>query len=173
MTAVKRAAHRWTIPVNLVLIAWVTIGRAFVAPDLLWVIGSLMIVAPLLLVMLGATSTLAIVQHRPAEGGLTTPQFWSLAVTWAAVAGFGLFSVTGGLTPLAESPFTSLVGAGALDASEVVADACLYAFGFAYLTLLVLLILGLRGRRERRADRILPPPTTGTTPSDRDNRSPD
>lgn len=150
MIAVRSVAHRWTIPINLLLIAWVTIGRTFIAPDLLWFVGSLLYVAPPLVVLLGVTSTLAIVQHRPDEGGLTGPQFWSLIATWLTVGGFGLFSVTGGRTSFAESPFTGLVGAGALDASAILADACFYGFLPAYLTLLVLLIRGLRGRQSRR-----------------------
>lgn len=148
---VRTMAYRATIPVTLLLIAWVCILRAFLAPDFLWVIGTLMFVAPALAVLLGLTSALAVAQHRPDEGYLTRPQFWSLLATWAAVAGFGLFAVSGGAPPWAESPFTVLVGDGALDFSRAMATGCLYAFGAGYLALLVLLILGLRGRRERRA----------------------
>ncbi len=150
-TGVKAMTYRATIPVTLLLIAWVCVGRAFLAPDFLWVIGALMFVAPALAVLLGPTSALAIAQHRPSEGFLTDPQFWSLLATWATVGGFGLFAVSGGAPPWAESPFTVVVGDGALDLSRTLATGCLYAFVPAYLTLLVLLIRGLRGRRERRA----------------------
>ena len=150
LVRVKTATYRCTVPICLLLIAWVSIARAFVAPDLLWVIGALIFVAPILVVLLGATSVLAVAQHRPAEGFLTTPQFWSLLATWATIAGFGLFAVSGA-GHWAESPFTAVVGNGALAFSSAAANVCLFGFGPAYLSLLVLLILGMGGRRERRA----------------------
>ena len=148
---IRSAAYHWTIPISLLLIAWVTVARAYIAPDLLWVIASLIYLAPLLLVLLGTTTVLAILQHRPAQGHLTNPQFGSLIAIWTAIAGFGLFAPTGGLSPDSASPLTDLVGRGALAASQVLSTICLYGFVVAYLTLLVLLIRGLRGRRERRA----------------------
>lgn len=57
MLGITSAAYRWTIPINLLLIAWVTIARAIIAPDLLWVIGSLLYLAPLLVVLLVRTGS--------------------------------------------------------------------------------------------------------------------
>ena len=53
---IRSATYHWTIPISLLLIAWVTVARAYIAPDLLWVIASLIYLAPLLLVLLGTRS---------------------------------------------------------------------------------------------------------------------
>lgn len=154
----RAVAHLTTIPTNLLLVAWVGIGRTALLPadGPLGVSLTLMVVAPALLLLLGVTSSLAIGQRRGDQGYLTAAQFGPLLVCWLTLAGFGFFLVDaspdGAWTA---SPFTQLTGGQFVRLSDALTVACLYGFVAAYIALLILLIRGLDGARRRRADRDL------------------
>ena len=146
-------AHLATIPVNLLLIAWVGVGRTAFLPDGgdLGVRLTLTVLAPTLTVLLGVTSALAIRQHRPADGYLTAAQVGSLLGCWLALTGFGFFLVdTGPSAAGTASPFTQLAGPGLVVLSDALTVACLYGFVASWIALLILLIRGLRGADRRR-----------------------
>lgn len=155
MTApdIRVVAHLTTIPINLLMIAWVGIGRTAFLPEgsVGGVSLTLTIVAPALAFLLGITSVVAIRQHRPAEGYLTGAQFGSLLGCWLTLLGFGFMLVdTGGDPAGTASPFTRLAGERFVALSDALTVACLYGFVACYLGLLILLIRGLDGAPRRR-----------------------
>lgn len=152
-TDLRVVIHLTTIPVNLLLIAWVGVGRTAFLPDGgdLGVRLTLAILAPTLTVLLAVTSALAIRQHRPADGYLTAAQAGSQLGCWLALAGFGFFLVDAGPSPTGTaSPFTQLAGAVLVVLSDALTVACLYGFVASYIALLILLIRGLPGAGSRR-----------------------
>lgn len=151
---VRVVAHLTTIPINLLLIAWVAIGRTALLPadGAVAVPVTPAVVAPALVVLLGITSVLAIRQHRPDDGYLTAAQFGSLLGCWLTLAGFGFFLVdVGPDATRAASPFTQLAGGRFLVLSDAFTVACLHGFVATYIALLLLLIRGLTGADRRRA----------------------
>ncbi|WP_420122427.1 hypothetical protein [Nakamurella sp.] len=133
-------AHLTTIPMNLLLVAWVGVGRLALVPP--GAAGSaapttLTAVTPALVLLLGLTSALAVRQHRRG-GGLTAPQSAALLGCWGSLAGFGGF-LTEAAAGAPVSPFTQLAGERFASLSDALALACLYGFVAAWITLLVLL----------------------------------
>lgn len=152
---IRVVVHLTTIPINLLLIAWIAVGRIVLLPVDVAAAGTLpltvAIVAPVLAVLLMITTTIAIRQHRPADGYLTAAQLGALTGCWLALTGFGFFLVDAGPGGAgAASPFTQLLGAPLTSLSDALTLACLYGFVAAYITLLILLIRGLDGANERR-----------------------
>lgn len=151
---VRVVAHLTTIPINLLLIAWVAVGRTALLPadGASAVTVTLAMVAPALLVLLGITSVMAIRQHRPHDGYLTGAQFGSLLGCWLTLAGFGFFLVDAGPDGARPaSPFTQLAGDRFVVLSDAFTVACLHGFVATYIALLLLLIRGLAGAERRRA----------------------
>jgi hypothetical protein len=142
-----------TIPVNLLLILWVWMGRALFGAGGWWFLIFMVSVVPVLLLALTATSVLAMVQRRPRETGrLTSAQFWTLSTVWASMLGFGFFIVDFGDSPdSAASAFTQLVGTGSLATSNSLSGIFFVLAIVSYIALLVLLIIGVSGRAERRS----------------------
>ncbi len=150
MTAaeVRVVAHLATIPINALLIAWVAIGRTALLPDGatddLRLTGS--VLAPVLALLLGATSVLAARGRRGHQ--LTGGQFAALAGIWATLAGFGFFLMdTDPTTAAAASPFTEIVGARFAPLSDALALACIHGFVAAYIALLLQLTHARARRR--------------------------
>lgn len=155
---VRVVAYLTTVPVNLLLIVWVGIGRtAFLPTDSTTGVRlTLPIIAPALLVLLGITSALAIRHRRSGGGDLTAAQFGLTLGCWLTQAGFGFFLVDTGPAPgWTASPFTRLTGDRFVALSDALTVACLYGFVAAYIALLILLIRGPDGARGRRAARLL------------------
>ncbi|WP_395725422.1 hypothetical protein [Nakamurella sp.] len=156
LAEVRVVAHLTTMPINLLLIAWVGVGRTALLPadGTAGVPLTLKVVAPALLLLLGVTSAVAIRQRRGDEGCLTPGQFGSLVGCWLALAGFGFFLVDTGLDPAwTASPFTQFTGGQFVALSDALTLACLYGFVAAYIALLSLLIRGLAGARGRTPTR--------------------
>ena len=156
LAEVRVVAHLTTMPINLLLVAWVGVGRTALLPadGTTGVPLTLMVVAPALLLLLGGTSAVAIRQRRGDDGYLTPAQFGSLVGCWLALAGFGFFLVDTGLdTAWTASPFTQLTGGQFVALSDALTLACLYGYVAAYIALLILLIRGLAGARGRTPTR--------------------
>lgn len=150
---IRVVTHLTTIPVNLLLIAWVGVGRAAFLPDATATVRplTLTVITPALIVLLGITTVAAVRQHRPAAGYLTAAQFGSLLGCWLTLAGFGFVLVDDAPDPAGgASPFTELVGDRFVPLSDALTVACLYGFIACYIALLILLIRGLNGARGRR-----------------------
>jgi hypothetical protein len=140
-----RASVLWcSIPLNLLLIAWVWLGRGLFGVEWGWMFIIMMVtVVPALVVLLGLTTVLAYRQPaRPIR--LTAAQCWAQIVIWLAMAAFGLAIVDFDDAGRTESVLSRWFGEGALGVSEVVAKVSTGAAIVAWLTLLVLLLSGWR-----------------------------
>ena len=153
MIAQRNLAYSATIPVSIALIIWVWIGRALFGSGGWWILIFLGSVVPALIVGLTVTTVLARTQHLPKSSGrLTLPQFWALIGLWVSMFGFGLFIVDfGDSKDSYSSAFSRLFGDGTIDASDALSRLFAYSTVLAWVALLVLLILGMQGRAERKA----------------------
>ena len=90
MTNLGRATLLWMIPLNLLLIVWVWIGRIVFGVGGWFFVIFLVSVVPVLLVALTLTTVLAYTQHgRPRS--LTGVQAWAQVLTWFGLLGLGAF----------------------------------------------------------------------------------
>lgn len=153
MIELRNFAYYATIPVNLALIVWVWIGRALFGSGGWWILIFLVSVIPVLAVALTATTVLAMLQHLPKAGGLLTgPQFWALVGTWVSMFGFGFFIVDfGDSKDSYSSAFSQLFGDGVIDVSNGLSGVFFVLAIIAWFALLILLIIGMQGRGERKA----------------------
>lgn len=153
MIELRNFAYYATIPVNLALIVWVWIGRALFGSGGWWIVIFLVSVIPVLAVALTVTTVLAMMQHLPKAGGLLSgPQFWALVGTWLALFGFGFFIVDfGDSKDSYSSAFSQLFGPGVIDVSNALSGIFFVTSIVAWVVLLVLLIIGMQGRSERKA----------------------
>lgn len=151
--ALRNFAYYAMIPANIVLIIWVWIGRALFGSGGWWMLIFLVSVVPVLIAALALTTVLAMVQHLPKPGGLlSTAQFWALAAVWLSMFGFGLFIVDFGDSKESySSAFSQVFGAGTIDASNTLASVFAFSAVAAWVALLVLLLIGMQGRAERKA----------------------
>ena len=149
----RNFAYYATIPVNLALIVWVWIGRVLVGSGGWWILIFLVSVVPVLIVALTVTTVLAMLQRQPkSTGRLTVPQFWALIGVWVSLFGFGLFIVDfGDSTDSYSSAFSQLFGRGVIDVSNALSGVFFVLSLCAWVALLVLLIIGMQGRAERKA----------------------
>jgi hypothetical protein len=149
-TTLGRQALLWMIPLDLLLIGWVWIGRIVFGVGGWVVLIFLISVVPVLLVALVLTTVLAFTQAgRPRA--LTPLQAWAQVVTWLGLVVFGAFVPDFGDTDDSQlSLLTQVFGySDALyDASFVVA---LVGGGVAVVAYVVLLGALLFGRRDARA----------------------
>ena len=152
MISQRNFAFYATIPVNVLLIIWVWIGRAFFGAGGWWILLFLFTVVPVLAVALTVTTILAFTQRQPkATGRLTIGQFWCLIGVWASMFLFGFFVVDFGDTKESErSAFTLFTGRAGLEASNALSVIFFFVTIVGYFGLLVLLITGQQGRRERK-----------------------
>jgi hypothetical protein len=132
--------------VNVLLIAWVWLGRGLFGVEWGWTFIIMMVTAlPALVILLGLTTVLAYRQPgRPIR--LTAAQAWSQIVIWLAMAAFGFAIVDFDDSGRTESVLSRWFGDGALGVSEVVAKVSTGVGLVAWLTLLVLLLAGWRRR---------------------------
>ena len=91
VTKLGRATLLWMIPLNLLLIAWVWIGRIVFGVGGWFFLIFLVSVVPILLIALILTTVLAYTQKgRPRS--LTRVQGWAQLLTWIGMFGFGAFT---------------------------------------------------------------------------------
>ena len=91
MSTLGRQTLLWMIPLNLLLVAWVWIGRVVFGVGGWFLLIYLVSVVPVLLIGLLLTTILAYTQDaRPRH--LTRLQAFAQVATWAGMFGFGLFS---------------------------------------------------------------------------------
>ncbi|MFC7448333.1 hypothetical protein [Rhodococcus daqingensis] len=151
MTELRAFTFYVMIPLNLLLVLWVWIGRAFLGAGGWWIVILTYTAVPVLILALGLSSILAITQRVPASAGRLTPPKWAThLVVWAAMFGFGFFLVDVGDDADAEkSVFTQVVGvnSGTIAVSNTLTSICVLTFLAAWVVLLVLLIAGQRSRR--------------------------
>ena len=148
----RNTAYALTIPINVILILWVWMGRALLGAGGWFFLIFLVSVVPALAVALTVSSVLAILQRLPkATGRLNPAQFWTLLGVWVSMIGFGFFIVDFGDSKDSEaSAFSRLAGRATLDTSNTLSGIFfVLTIGF-YIALLVLLIIGMQGRGERR-----------------------
>ena len=148
----RNTAYALTIPVNVILILWVWMGRAFFGAGGWFFLIFLVSVVPALAVGLTVTTVLAILQRLPkATGRLNPAQFWTLIGVWVSMICFGFFVVDFGDTKESEaSAFSRLAGRAVLDTSSTLSGIFFVLTIACYFALLVLLIIGMQGRDERR-----------------------
>ena len=144
------------IPVHLLMILWVLIGRAFFGAGGWYFVLLLFYGAPLLLVGLGLTTAISYRQrNRPRR--FTNAQVLAHVTMWAAMAVFGFFLVDFGDTEeSAASAFTQVFGESAhtIDVSHTVTWISVAVGVFAWLGTLVLALNTGRGR-ESPAEAVL------------------
>ena len=105
MSTLGRQTLLWMIPLNLLLVVWVWIGRVVFGVGGWFLLIYLVSVVPVLLIGLLLTTILAFTQEeRPRR--LTGLQALAQVVTWLGMFGFGLFSPDFGDT---EDSATSLL----------------------------------------------------------------
>lgn len=147
MTKLGRATLLWMIPLNLLLVAWIWIGRIVFGVGGWFFLIFLISIVPVVLIALTLTTVLAYTQ-RGRPRALTRTQAWGQLLTWVGLLGFGAFCPDFGDT---EDSHTSLLTQvfghtdAMLDLSYTV------TIGFAVLTVVAyVVLLGslLFGRRD-------------------------
>lgn len=90
MTRLGRAALLWMVPLNLLLVAWVWIGRIVFGVGGWFFLIFLISIVPVVLIALTLSTALAYTQAgRPRS--LTRVQAWAQLLTWIGLFGFGAF----------------------------------------------------------------------------------
>ncbi|UPK76527.1 hypothetical protein MU582_07815 [Nocardioidaceae bacterium SCSIO 66511] len=149
MIMVQRLVFWSMIPMNLLCVGWVWIGRAFFGVGG-WMFIVLLALVPILLLALTLTTALVFVQQLPYERGrITLGQAIAQTIVWAAMIGFGAFLVDYGDAPESDaSVLTEIVGRtdSTLRVSSQASALCAVVFIGAYVWLLVLLIIGTKNR---------------------------
>ncbi|WP_051551748.1 hypothetical protein [Nocardioides sp. URHA0020] len=147
MTKLGRRTLLWMIPLNLLLLVWVWIGRIVFGVGGWFFVIFLVSVIPVLLIGLLATTVLAYTQHgRPRS--LTPMQAWAQVLTWVGLLGFGAFCPDFGDTEDSHiSLLTQVLGASdaVLDLSYTITIAFAGLAFVAYVVLLATLIFARRG----------------------------
>lgn len=146
MTKLGRTTLLWMIPLNLVLVAWIWIGRIIFGVGGWFFLIFLVSIVPVVLIALILTTTLAFTQDgRPRS--LTRVQAWAQVFTWLGLFGFGAFCPDFGDTEDSHiSLLTQVFGQtdAMLDVSyTLVSGFALLTFG-AYVVLLGALVFGRR-----------------------------
>jgi hypothetical protein len=90
VTKLGRRTLLWMIPLNLLLIVWVWIGRISFGVAGWFLVIFLISVVPILLIALTVTTVLAFTQ-RGRPRALTPVQAWAQVLTWVGMLGFGAF----------------------------------------------------------------------------------
>lgn len=148
MTKLGRAALLWMIPLNLLLVAWIWIGRIVFGVGGWFFLIFLISIVPVVLIALTLTTVLAYTQDgRPRS--LTRVQAWAQLLTWIGLLGFGAFCPDFGDT---EDSHLSLLTQvfGHTDAMLDVSYALTLGFAlFTVVSYAVLLGALMFGRRER------------------------
>lgn len=147
MTKLGRATLLWMIPLNLLLVAWIWIGRIVFGVGGWFFLIFLISIVPVVLIALTLTTVLAYTQRgRPRS--LTDVQAWAQLLTWVGLLGFGAFCPDFGDTDDSHTALLTQVfghSDAMLDLSYTV------TIGFAVLTVVAyVVLLGalLFGRRD-------------------------
>jgi hypothetical protein len=144
MDPVRKAVLWLSIPLNILLIVWVWLGRGLFGVEWGWTFIIMMVTAlPALVILLGLTTVLEYRQPaRPIR--LTAAQAAAQIVIWLAMVAFGFAIVDFDDSGRTESVLSRWFGEGALGVSEIVAKISTGAGVVAWLALLVLLLAGWR-----------------------------
>lgn len=147
MNALGRQTLLWMIPINLVLVAWVWIGRIVFGVGGWFFVIFLVSVVPVLLVALLVTTVLAYTQHgRPRS--LTSFQATAQLVTWLALLVFGAFTPDFGDTEDSQLSLLTQVFGYSDDLWDLSFTIALAAGGVAIVAYVVLLVSLTATRRE-------------------------
>lgn len=143
MRSVANGVFYAMIPVNVLMIAWVWIGRMLFGSGGWFLLILLVSVVPILAAVLAATTVLAFTQRRDAVvGRITGQQTLAQLLTWVGLLGFGFFLVDFGDTTDSESSaFTQLVGRQFIDLSWTLTIVTGALAAAAWIWLLIVLIL--------------------------------
>ncbi|GAA1772197.1 hypothetical protein GCM10009795_017860 [Nocardioides hankookensis] len=146
VTKLGRATLLWMIPVNLLLLVWVWIGRIVFGVGGWFFVIFLVSVVPVVLIALTLTTALAYTQDgRPRA--LTRVQAWAQLVTWIGLLGFGAFCPDFGDTDDSQISLLTQVF-GQSDSLIDLSVTITIAFGLlavaAYVVLLVALVFARR-----------------------------
>jgi hypothetical protein len=144
----RRAVLVLAIPLNLMLVAWMAIGRALFGIITAWMSYFMVIAAaPVLLVLLTLTTVLMFCQQRRPR--LSTAQAWLQVACWLCMFVVGVAMEDGDDTGDVGGILLSLFGDNST--TETISGILLLIAGFggaaAWLALFVLLIVGLTRRR--------------------------
>ncbi|GAA4719070.1 hypothetical protein [Nocardioides conyzicola] len=146
MTKLGRTTLLWMIPLNLLLVAWVWIGRIVFGVGGWFFLIFLVSIVPVVLIALILTTVLAFTQEgRPRS--LTRLQAWAQLLTWLGLLGFGAFCPDFGDTDDSSiSLLTQLFGHtdAMLDLSYTVTIGFAVVAVVAYVVLLVSLVFARR-----------------------------
>lgn len=147
VTTLGRRTLLWMIPLNLLLVAWVWLGRGVFGVFGWFMVMFTFSVVPILLLALLVTTVLALTQPgRPRA--LTRTQAWAQITMWLGMLLFGLFMPDFGDAPDSElSVLTQVFGPG----DGLLGVSYLLALALAALTLVawVVLLVALTGGRRR------------------------
>jgi hypothetical protein len=147
VTKLGRATLLWMIPLNLLLVAWIWIGRIVFGVGGWFFLIFLISIVPVVLIALALTTVLAYTQRgRPRS--LTRTQAWAQLFTWLGLLGFGAFCPDFGDT---EDSHTSLLTQAFGHTDAMLDLSYTVTIGFAVLTVaayVVLLGALMFGRRD-------------------------
>jgi hypothetical protein len=137
VTKLGRSTLLWMIPLNLLLVAWVWIGRIVFGVGGWFFVIFLVTIVPVVLIALTLTTVLAFTQEgRPRS--LTHVQAWAQVITWLALLGFGAFCPDFGDTDDSQTSLLTQV----FDRTDAVLDlSYTLTLGFALLTVLAYVVL--------------------------------
>ncbi|MEO5652677.1 MAG: hypothetical protein ABIN79_10785 [Marmoricola sp.] len=150
MSPLGRKVLMWMIPVNLLMLVWVWIGRiAFGVGG--WFFLIMLYALPFLFLALLATTLMGFLIGSDRPRALTRAQALAQLAMWAAMAAFGFFIVDFGDAPESDlSVFTQLVGRN--DATLSLSwTLTAISGGIVIAAWVILLVLLLAQRRSHRA----------------------
>ena len=142
MDSFGRSVLWLSIPLNLLLIAWVWLGRAAFGVPWGWMFLILLFTAvPVLLILLGITTFLA---FRQPGRRFTTRQAYAQVAIWVAMVVFGAAIADFDDSGHTESLFSHWFGPAMLHAGQAIVTAAVVLAAVAWIALLALLIAGRR-----------------------------
>lgn len=142
MESFGRSVLLLTIPLNLLLIAWVWLGRAAFGVPWGWMFLILLFTAvPVLLILLGITTVLA---FRQPGRRFTTRQAYAQVAIWVALVVFGAAIADFDDDGHTESVLSHWFGPAMLDAGQAIVTVAVVVAAVAWGALLALLIAGRR-----------------------------
>ena len=106
MATLRRDSAGKAMPLNVLLVVWMAIGRGVFAP-LGWMTVFVVLVSPALLICL--TMTTKMIRQLPGRE-LTPAQTRAQVTVWAAMFGFGVFCADGGDSGTTSSILMKLLG---------------------------------------------------------------
>ncbi len=142
MESFGRSALWLSVPLNLLLIAWVWLGRAAFGVPWGWMFLILLFTAvPVLLILLGITTVLA---FRQPGRRFTSRQAYAQVAIWVAMVVFGAAIADFDDSGNTESLLSHWFGPAMLHAGQAIVTAAVVVAAVAWIALLALLIAGRR-----------------------------